>query len=145
MTDRPDNPLPGQAIDLPMPPELAETIGCRGQARYMAFSWSPAGDRHRVDRGRGSRSLSRVAASVFVCFIEQGMPSPWIPSRAHEAVGPGHDLAVFVALAVNDNVAHGSVGEIAGGGLVGHAGRIGQAAGTRNRFPAPVARLSIRW
>jgi hypothetical protein len=34
------------------PPELAEVFGYRGQARFVAFSWTPAGDQVVFDDGR---------------------------------------------------------------------------------------------
>jgi hypothetical protein len=37
-------PLPGQRIDLPLPPDLTETFGYRGDARFVGFFWSPLGD-----------------------------------------------------------------------------------------------------
>jgi hypothetical protein len=37
-------PLPGQRIDLPLPPDLTETLGYRGDARFVGFFWSPLGD-----------------------------------------------------------------------------------------------------
>lgn len=39
-----DAPLPGRRVDIPLPPELAETFGYRGDARFVAFCHSPAGD-----------------------------------------------------------------------------------------------------
>jgi hypothetical protein len=38
------SPLPGQRVDIPLPPELAETFGYRGDARFVGFYWSPLGD-----------------------------------------------------------------------------------------------------
>lgn len=37
-------PLPGQRVDIPLPPELAETFGYGGEARFVGFFWSPLGD-----------------------------------------------------------------------------------------------------
>jgi hypothetical protein len=48
--------LPGTPVDLPLPPDLAETFGYRGKARYVSFAWSPTGDELVVDDGRSSRS-----------------------------------------------------------------------------------------
>lgn len=31
---------PGQPIDIPLPPHLCETLGCRGDARFVSFRWS---------------------------------------------------------------------------------------------------------
>jgi len=33
----PDSPLPGSPVDVPLPPQSAETFGYPGQARYVAF------------------------------------------------------------------------------------------------------------
>lgn len=39
-----NSPLPGQRVDIPIPPELTETFGYRGDARFVGFFWSPLGD-----------------------------------------------------------------------------------------------------
>jgi hypothetical protein len=38
------SPLPGQRIDIPLPPNVTETFGYRGEARFVGFFWSPLGD-----------------------------------------------------------------------------------------------------
>jgi hypothetical protein len=53
----PDEPrLPGQAVDVPVPPDLAEAFGYRGQARFVGFCWSPLGDELNYDDGRSAGS-----------------------------------------------------------------------------------------
>lgn len=49
-----DAPLPGTSIDLPLPPELTETWGYEGKARYVGFYWSPCGDELVYDDSRSS-------------------------------------------------------------------------------------------
>ena len=39
-----DTSLPGLLVDLPLPPQLPETLGYRGNARFVGFYWSPLGD-----------------------------------------------------------------------------------------------------
>jgi hypothetical protein len=51
MTDRAPS-LPGVPVDVPLPPQLAETFGYPGQARYVAFHWTPSGDEVYYDDGR---------------------------------------------------------------------------------------------
>src|SRR6266404_4826333 len=53
MSDR-DPPLPGSLVDVPLPPQLTETFGYPGQARYVAFYWIPDGDEVVYDDGRMS-------------------------------------------------------------------------------------------
>jgi hypothetical protein len=60
-----DAALPGTPVDLPLPPALSETFGYRGQARYVALSWSPAGDELVVDDGRVSRSGESWSFQVY--------------------------------------------------------------------------------
>lgn len=50
----PDPSLPGVAVDVPLPPQLAETFGYPGQARYVSFHWIPEGDEVLYDDGRMS-------------------------------------------------------------------------------------------
>lgn len=52
----PDSPLPGTPVDIPLLPELAETFGYRGDARYVGFYWTPMGDEVVFTDGRGSGS-----------------------------------------------------------------------------------------
>jgi hypothetical protein len=52
MTSQPS--LPGRPIDLPLPPELAETFGYSGNSRFVAFFWRPSGDQVVFDDGRSS-------------------------------------------------------------------------------------------
>jgi hypothetical protein len=35
------NALPGQPVDIPLPPYLPLTLGYRGDARFVGFFWSP--------------------------------------------------------------------------------------------------------
>src|SRR5207244_734575 len=39
-------------VPLPVPPNLAEAFGYRGEARFVAFRWEPAGDELVYDDGR---------------------------------------------------------------------------------------------
>lgn len=36
--------LPGQKVDLPLPPDTVETFGYRGDARFVGFFFTPMGD-----------------------------------------------------------------------------------------------------
>lgn len=36
--------LPGQKVDIPLPPATVETFGFRGEARFVGFFFSPMGD-----------------------------------------------------------------------------------------------------
>jgi len=50
-----DNPaLPGTRVDLPLPPGLDRAFGCNGNARFVAFSWTPMGDEVVYEDGRSS-------------------------------------------------------------------------------------------
>jgi hypothetical protein len=49
-----DTSLPGQSVDLPLPPALPETLGYRGDARFVGFFWSPLGDQLVATDGRSS-------------------------------------------------------------------------------------------
>jgi hypothetical protein len=49
-----DTSLPGQTVDLPIPPELPETLGYRGDACFVGFFWSPLGDQLVATDGRSS-------------------------------------------------------------------------------------------
>jgi hypothetical protein len=66
-------PLPGQRVDVPLPPELTETFGYRGDARYVAFYHSPMGDEVIYNDGR---STGTGATWAFLAW------------RRHRAVGP---------------------------------------------------------
>ncbi len=48
--------LPGAPIDLPLPPDVTAAFGYRGDARFVGFYWSPAGDDVVYDDGRSSGS-----------------------------------------------------------------------------------------
>jgi hypothetical protein len=39
-----DITMPGQPVDLPLPPDFCLTLGFRGDARYVGFYYSPLGD-----------------------------------------------------------------------------------------------------
>lgn len=70
--------LPGQKVDIPLPPETAEAFGCRSDARFVAFGWSY--DHLTFDDGRSSGSANG--------WVFQGY-------ARHRAVAPllaGHDL-----------------------------------------------------
>jgi hypothetical protein len=71
MADHP--PLPGTPVDLPIPPELAEALGYRGDARFVAFHYSACGDDAVVDDGR---TCSTCGPWAFIAY------------RRHRAVAP---------------------------------------------------------
>jgi hypothetical protein len=66
-------PLPGPPVDVPLPPELAETLGYRGGARFVGFFWSPLGDQLVATDG-----------------VDSGTPQSWayLAYRRHRAVSP---------------------------------------------------------
>ena len=68
-----DLSLPGQHVDVPLPPELAETFGYRGDARYVAFYHSPLGDEVTYTDGRSTGS---------------GATWSFLAYRRHRAVAP---------------------------------------------------------
>jgi hypothetical protein len=47
-------PMPGQPVDIPLPPAFTETLGFRGDARYVGFYYSPLGDQLVVTDGVNS-------------------------------------------------------------------------------------------
>jgi hypothetical protein len=51
-----DQPLPGQSVPLPIPPDLLAALGYRGQARYVGVRFTPMGDEVVLDDGRVSCS-----------------------------------------------------------------------------------------
>src|SRR5580693_660228 len=65
--------MPGQPVDLPLPPELVQTFGYGGNARYVGFHWSPCGDELVVDDG-----------------LNSGIGQSWsfLSFRRHPAVAP---------------------------------------------------------
>jgi hypothetical protein len=72
MSDR-DPSLPGSPVDVPLPPQLAETFGYPGQARYVGLYWTPAVDEVMFEDGR----MAGIGASwAFLAY------------RRHRAVGP---------------------------------------------------------
>jgi hypothetical protein len=60
-----DLPLPGQPVDLPLPPEVDRAFGYHGQARYVAFHWSPCGDELVFEDARRSGTGHSWAFLVF--------------------------------------------------------------------------------
>ena len=65
--------LPGQPVDIPMPPDLTLTLGYRGNARFVGFFWSPLGDQLVATDG-----------------IHSGTAQSWayLTFRRHRAVSP---------------------------------------------------------
>jgi hypothetical protein len=53
-------------LDVPVPPPLAELIGYRGEARWVAFYWGPCGDESFYDDGRTSGTGSSSAYQAYV-------------------------------------------------------------------------------
>jgi hypothetical protein len=49
-------PLPGQPADIPLPPELCETLGYVYSSRFVGFFWSSLGDQLIVTDGPNSSS-----------------------------------------------------------------------------------------
>lgn len=49
-----DISLPGQPIDLAIPPVLAQALGYHGDARFVSFRWTCLGDQVVYDDGRNS-------------------------------------------------------------------------------------------
>ena len=58
-------PLPGQPVDIPMPPALTETLGYRGNARFVGFFWSPLGDHLVATDGSSSGTAQSWAYLAF--------------------------------------------------------------------------------
>lgn len=65
--------LPGQKVDVPLPPSLCETLGYLGDARFVCFFFSPCGDEAEFDDGRSSGTARTWA---FIAY------------RNHRAVAP---------------------------------------------------------
>lgn len=65
--------LPGQPVDLPLPPDLCLTLGYGGPARYVGFTWSPFGDQ-----------------LVYTDGISSGTAQSWafLAYKRHRAVAP---------------------------------------------------------
>jgi hypothetical protein len=55
------SPLPGQRVDIPLPPELTEALGYRGAARFVGFFWSPLGDQLVATDGVNSGTAQSFA------------------------------------------------------------------------------------
>src|SRR4051794_19243387 len=53
-------------LDVPVPPRLAELIGYRGEARWVAFHWEPSGDESFYDDGQASGTGSAWAYLAYV-------------------------------------------------------------------------------
>ena len=64
---------PGRAVDIPLPPELSQTLGYRGPARFVGFFWSPLGDQLVSTDGRSSGTAQSWAFLTY---------------RRHRAVAP---------------------------------------------------------
>jgi hypothetical protein len=65
--------LPGQPVDLPLPPALVETLGYSGNARFVGFFYSPLGDQLVATDG-----------------VNSGTGATWayLGYKRHRAVGP---------------------------------------------------------
>jgi hypothetical protein len=61
-------------LNVPLPPRLAELVGYRGEARWVALRWEPCGDESFYDDGRTSGT---------------GAPWPYLTFVRHPAVAPG--------------------------------------------------------
>ncbi len=68
-----DTPMPGTPIDLPIPPDLCQALGYRGDARYVSFYFSPCGDEAVYSDGR---SMGSAATWAYLAY------------RRHRAVDP---------------------------------------------------------
>jgi hypothetical protein len=53
-------------LNIPVPPGLAQAIGYRGEARWVAFHWESCGDESFYDDGRNSGTGSPWAYLAFV-------------------------------------------------------------------------------
>jgi hypothetical protein len=73
MSDQPQEPMPGQPTDLPLPPAVDRAWGYTGNARYIMAYHSPAGDECTVEDGR---SAATGATHAFLMY------------RRHRAVQP---------------------------------------------------------
>ncbi len=58
--------MPGVAVDIPPVLELADALGYRGNARYVAFRFSPSGDQAVMEDGRYSGTAQTWAFLGFV-------------------------------------------------------------------------------
>lgn len=85
MTER--IPLPGLSVGLPVPPDLLETFGYGGDARFVAVYWSPCGDEVVCADGRSSGT---------------GQSWAFLAYRRHRAVAP---LLVGLPLGYSDEAA----------------------------------------
>jgi hypothetical protein len=61
----PDITLPGQPADIPLPPELCETLGYAYSSRFVGFFWSSLGDQLIVTDGPNSSSGNSWAFMSF--------------------------------------------------------------------------------
>ena len=60
-------------LKAPVPPMLAKAIGYTGNARYVAFKWTPAGDEAEYSDGRMSATGNWQA---FLAYIQHPAVSP---------------------------------------------------------------------
>jgi hypothetical protein len=60
-------------LDIPVPPILAKAIGYNGDARYVAFQWTPYGDEAEYSDGRRSATGNWQA---FLAYIQHPAVSP---------------------------------------------------------------------
>lgn len=62
-------------LTIPVPPGLAEAIGYRGEARWVAFHWEPCGDESFYDDGQSSGTGSPWA---YLAFVRHAVVAPEI-------------------------------------------------------------------
>ena len=96
--------LPGQPIDLPLPPELTECLGYTGNARFVSFRWSY--DDLFYDDGQSSGTAQ---GWTFQAYARHRAVAPLIDP--HDLGGSDH-MAPFVLL-IDREINRASIAPIA--------------------------------
>src|ERR687887_2170819 len=90
-------------LKVPVPPMLGNAIGYTGDARYVAFKWTPSGDEAEYFDGRMSATGNWQA---FLAYIQHPAVSPYLEdydlgssdSQAkHALILDREQLEVFIA------------------------------------------------
>jgi hypothetical protein len=91
------------AINAPVPPNLATAIGYKGDARYVAFNWTPYGDEAEYFDSRRSATGNWQA---FLAYIQHPAVSPLLQDydlgsseseATHALVLDQEKLEIFIA------------------------------------------------
>jgi hypothetical protein len=62
-------------LDIPVPPMLARAIGYKGEARFVSFHWTPAGDEAYYSDGRISATGNWQA---YLAYIQHPAVNPYL-------------------------------------------------------------------